>query len=282
MNARDLRAERVAGVHCGCLSSRATDAIMLMIAMIALSFTMYIGFGKNHATDSSPLGDKGCFKSVGFIMMTYFVLAIVLMTQLRRPTVSIVYQPCRLAIYIVVFMLVAISLTILATGIPKQQCDTGVGTLVTIVFGLSLSAVRLIFIVISIILYPQRYTTDHGRVAPEVTVSESQTHEHQNHRRALTFDELRTLNVSVLSVVQLPATDASGSSKITNVSAPAQSNPNIGVDYVCCAICLEEYKHNDHIVHMQQCVHQFHRDCIMTWLMLKNECPCCRTPAVKV
>jgi hypothetical protein len=45
-----------------------------------------------------------------------------------------------------------------------------------------------------------------------------------------------------------------------------------------CAICLVEYQDGDEISwsHNSSCGHAFHRDCIIEWLLAKDECPYCR------
>ena len=42
-----------------------------------------------------------------------------------------------------------------------------------------------------------------------------------------------------------------------------------------CSICLEKYKLNDKIIHLN-CRHPFHKKCIYIWLNKNNTCPQCR------
>ncbi|PWA74291.1 E3 ubiquitin-protein ligase RING1 [Artemisia annua] len=42
-----------------------------------------------------------------------------------------------------------------------------------------------------------------------------------------------------------------------------------------CSICLEEFKENQ-TIRTLICQHEFHVDCIETWLYQKNVCPLCR------
>jgi len=45
-----------------------------------------------------------------------------------------------------------------------------------------------------------------------------------------------------------------------------------------CIICFGSY-HDGELVGSSgnpQCQHEFHRDCIAGWLMIQDECPCCR------
>ena len=45
-----------------------------------------------------------------------------------------------------------------------------------------------------------------------------------------------------------------------------------------CPICMESYKAGDEIAWSknEHCVHAFHLDCIVSWLMSNNDCPMCR------
>lgn len=45
-----------------------------------------------------------------------------------------------------------------------------------------------------------------------------------------------------------------------------------------CAICLIHYEPGCYVTWSQKCIHVFHRDCILMWLLKKDEplCPCCR------
>ncbi|CAJ1948257.1 unnamed protein product [Cylindrotheca closterium] len=51
-------------------------------------------------------------------------------------------------------------------------------------------------------------------------------------------------------------------------------------DRPMCAICVNAYKANDNICWSNncQCHHCFHQECITEWLLLHEECPCCRLP----
>eukprot|EP00814_Leptocylindrus_danicus_P003857 CAMPEP_0116020502 /NCGR_PEP_ID=MMETSP0321-20121206/9833_1 /TAXON_ID=163516 /ORGANISM="Leptocylindrus danicus var. danicus, Strain B650" /LENGTH=478 /DNA_ID=CAMNT_0003491201 /DNA_START=374 /DNA_END=1810 /DNA_ORIENTATION=+ len=53
-----------------------------------------------------------------------------------------------------------------------------------------------------------------------------------------------------------------------------------GVAANCCAICLADYKYGEEVCRSTNpnCSHYFHRACIIEWLLLHDECPCCRTP----
>ncbi|VVB09523.1 unnamed protein product [Arabis nemorensis] len=43
-----------------------------------------------------------------------------------------------------------------------------------------------------------------------------------------------------------------------------------------CAICLEELSSNKKIIMKLPCSHNFHRDCVLSWLSRKHSCPSCR------
>lgn len=45
-----------------------------------------------------------------------------------------------------------------------------------------------------------------------------------------------------------------------------------------CSICLEKIKKSEHLIILKKCKHQFHKDCIINWILQKNSCPLCRTP----
>lgn len=47
-----------------------------------------------------------------------------------------------------------------------------------------------------------------------------------------------------------------------------------------CAICLEDYKNKEKLRKLP-CSHKFHKDCIDTWLSLKNNCPVCKGKPVE-
>ena len=45
-----------------------------------------------------------------------------------------------------------------------------------------------------------------------------------------------------------------------------------------CAICMREYEENDEIG-ILGCRHEYHAQCITSWLIRKNNCPVCRSSA---
>lgn len=42
-----------------------------------------------------------------------------------------------------------------------------------------------------------------------------------------------------------------------------------------CTICLVSYEHGDRVA-TSKCKHVFHQACILEWLVLNKDCPCCR------
>jgi E3 ubiquitin-protein ligase ATL6/9/15/31/42/55 len=51
----------------------------------------------------------------------------------------------------------------------------------------------------------------------------------------------------------------------------------IGKVTVECAVCLNEFQHNDKIRLLPTCYHVFHQDCIDVWLPSHMNCPVCRS-----
>jgi len=45
----------------------------------------------------------------------------------------------------------------------------------------------------------------------------------------------------------------------------------------CCPICLENICKSEEIVKMNVCCHQFHKNCALSTLEIKEECPICRS-----
>ncbi|GLT49584.1 hypothetical protein SLA2020_231320 [Shorea laevis] len=60
----------------------------------------------------------------------------------------------------------------------------------------------------------------------------------------------------------------------TNIHLKESAAPGQESD-VCC-ICQEEYKNQENIG-ILSCRHEYHADCLKNWLLLKNECPICRS-----
>lgn len=49
-------------------------------------------------------------------------------------------------------------------------------------------------------------------------------------------------------------------------------------DEMQCAVCIEKFQDGDEYCssHNQNCLHHFHRHCIVEWLLTHDDCPCCR------
>ena len=43
-----------------------------------------------------------------------------------------------------------------------------------------------------------------------------------------------------------------------------------------CAICLDSFKKDETVCGSHSCQHQYHRNCISSWLKTHDECPVCR------
>ncbi|CAF2038102.1 hypothetical protein HID58_032449 [Brassica napus] len=57
------------------------------------------------------------------------------------------------------------------------------------------------------------------------------------------------------------------------------SSAELHQDIEPCCICQEEYAEGDDLGTLE-CGHEFHKDCIKQWVMLKNLCPICKTVAL--
>ncbi|KAH0917378.1 hypothetical protein HID58_025038, partial [Brassica napus] len=57
------------------------------------------------------------------------------------------------------------------------------------------------------------------------------------------------------------------------------SSPELHQYMEPCCICQEEYAEGDDLGTLE-CGHEFHKDCIKQWVMLKNLCPICKTVAL--
>uniref|UniRef100_A0ACD5U0E7 Uncharacterized protein n=1 Tax=Avena sativa TaxID=4498 RepID=A0ACD5U0E7_AVESA len=56
---------------------------------------------------------------------------------------------------------------------------------------------------------------------------------------------------------------------------------------VVCAVCLDEVRErHDRRVTQLPCSHRYHSDCVLPWLAIQRDCPCCRTlvpvPSVEI
>lgn len=81
---------------------------------------------------------------------------------------------------------------------------------------------------------------------------------------------------SNIMLSQHPPSGVTSSSRETQTIPPNDSaDPDV---QAACAICMEEYREGDEICwsHNERCLHAFHRECIIEWLIRHDDCPCCR------
>eukprot|EP00815_Leptocylindrus_aporus_P008048 CAMPEP_0116051432 /NCGR_PEP_ID=MMETSP0322-20121206/977_1 /TAXON_ID=163516 /ORGANISM="Leptocylindrus danicus var. apora, Strain B651" /LENGTH=401 /DNA_ID=CAMNT_0003534181 /DNA_START=399 /DNA_END=1604 /DNA_ORIENTATION=+ len=76
------------------------------------------------------------------------------------------------------------------------------------------------------------------------------------------------------------------SSVVKGQSSSPSPSPSFSLNHRrsvgCCPICLVDYIDGDEICRSKNtaCSHIFHRRCITEWLLLNDECPCCRAPYI--
>jgi hypothetical protein len=61
----------------------------------------------------------------------------------------------------------------------------------------------------------------------------------------------------------------------TNSSSVVEALPKAVVVVELCAVCLDEVR--EERVTRLPCSHQYHSDCVLPWLAIQPDCPCCRT-----
>ena len=44
-----------------------------------------------------------------------------------------------------------------------------------------------------------------------------------------------------------------------------------------CPICLEIIHTHDDIIEMSCCIAHYHKECVYKWILIKKNCPCCRS-----
>ncbi|KAL6841594.1 hypothetical protein ACP4OV_028533 [Aristida adscensionis] len=49
-----------------------------------------------------------------------------------------------------------------------------------------------------------------------------------------------------------------------------------------CAVCLDEVRERNQKVTRLPCSHKYHSECVLPWLAIQPDCPCCRTLVPKV
>lgn len=62
-------------------------------------------------------------------------------------------------------------------------------------------------------------------------------------------------------------------------AATTEGGDDVQREKDCCPICLVEFDSNDKVVsgHVRCCRNHFHKDCLVEWLTIRPNCPCCRT-----
>ncbi|KAK6134538.1 hypothetical protein DH2020_031708 [Rehmannia glutinosa] len=106
------------------------------------------------------------------------------------------------------------------------------------------------------------------------------------HLRVLPEDELLALGEQIGSVgTGLSEEFIQNNLKIrTYTSTPARIN----LEYATCpgqqkinfcVVCQTDYEHEENIGTLD-CGHEYHRDCIKKWLVVKNTCPVCKSTAL--
>uniref|UniRef100_A0ACD5TDP2 Uncharacterized protein n=1 Tax=Avena sativa TaxID=4498 RepID=A0ACD5TDP2_AVESA len=74
---------------------------------------------------------------------------------------------------------------------------------------------------------------------------------------------------------------------ITTSPAGAKMRRTLSKTDVVCAVCLDEVRErHDRRVTQLPCSHRYHSDCVLPWLAIQRDCPCCRTlvpvPSVEI
>ena len=90
----------------------------------------------------------------------------------------------------------------------------------------------------------------------------------------------RTLSLSDEEEQLFPNRDKSNEKKDVIIESPTlRSNTAVPLRPSSCPICFEPYKENDKICSTKidsDCKHQFHKACMVKWLLDHDDCPLCR------
>ncbi|KAJ9705423.1 hypothetical protein PVL29_003458 [Vitis rotundifolia] len=123
-----------------------------------------------------------------------------------------------------------------------------------------------------------------GRVAAEAT----SRHGNMPFLRTLPGEEVAILDVSASYQVGEVSTGLSEESitncvktrtYISSTCLNLEEGASMDQENDSCIICQEEYE-NEEKIGFLDCGHEYHADCLKKWLLVKNVCPLCRTPAV--
>lgn len=85
-------------------------------------------------------------------------------------------------------------------------------------------------------------------------------------------------------ILALPPPVMTGSQKEESDLNDIEDEDDDDDDRPMCAICVVAYEAGDVICWSKndQCHHCFHKECIQQWLLLHEDCPCCRLPFLVV
>lgn len=85
---------------------------------------------------------------------------------------------------------------------------------------------------------------------------------------------VRAKVVRVLFAEQIYYSSTTDLEQAANSDDASHSNIN---EEVCCSICIEPFQdEGDTVVSTTVCKHSFHRDCILGWSQIRDDCPNCR------
>ena len=87
---------------------------------------------------------------------------------------------------------------------------------------------------------------------------------------------LRGLPVYII-LVRFRVSESRGATEEMINKCPIVPLESVPSEFRECSICQENLDRNSRIL-MLPCTHVFHRDCIVHWLRVHNNCPVCRFP----
>ncbi|RLM69880.1 hypothetical protein C2845_PM17G00870 [Panicum miliaceum] len=101
--------------------------------------------------------------------------------------------------------------------------------------------------------------------------SKNNHHQDQQQADARLPEEMKAIAIALLDSVTYPRRNASAAGG----DDPSSAEETAAVLVEDCAICLGPFEDGDLCSIMPVCRHEFHRDCIVDWLMMacKNTCP---------